>query len=308
MARRYRSRRYRPRSGRRLRMRRSTLKRIKKDIMKCNFPTKVKFMGLTEKKVMFLTKSFQIGLTAGTPGISFYLDPRQTENISSILKEQEIVYTKGKVETKFNATISNWDKICILGIYIKFQPRKNMWEASGNENINTVTCTYTMNNFPSGQRADLVNYDQQCKSSKQVFTFNSNEAFTIYVPAPTTMCSESPCVYKSKTWWALANIDPSTVDTEVPIEGEEEESEGSEEGTAPGGGSQGACRRVQRKGEEEEDDMEEEFIDAEAPPSLYYCTPVTDYLKPYIHAGRIHLESAGASYNVTINYKVALKG
>ena len=62
MARGYRSRSFRPgrRMGRRLLKKRSSLRKIKKDIMRCNFPTKVKFLGLTEKKVMFLTKTFTI--------------------------------------------------------------------------------------------------------------------------------------------------------------------------------------------------------------------------------------------------------
>lgn len=305
MARRYRSRRYRPRLGRRLRLRRSTLKRIKKDIMKCNFPTKVKFVGLTEKKVMFLTANTQINLKGGN-GISFYLDPMSTENLSSILKEAPFGDDDDDAGTharKF--TIANWDKICILGIYIKFQPVKNTWVANGADEINTVKCTYTMNDFPYWDKAQCIEYDKECKSSKQIFTFNSNESFTMYVPAPTTMCSDSPCVHKSKTWWALANLVatiPVNSAGNIVISDEEEEDDSESEGGQEGG-QQGMSRGM------EEDDM----IGA-TKGNLYYCSPevstpkntVDD--KPYIHAGRIHLESTGAKYNVTINYKVALKG
>lgn len=292
MARRYRSRRYRPRSGRRLRMRRSTLKRIKKDIMKCNFPTKVKFVGLTEKKVMFLTANAQLDLKGGN-GLSFYLDPLSTENLSSILKEE--TFGKGTDAKKY--TIANWDKICILGIYIKFQPVKNMWAANEDNEINTVKCTYTMNDFPYWDKAQCTLYDKECKSSKQIFTFNSNEAFTMYVPAPTTMSSDNPCVHKSKTWWALANLFPTipVKDGNIVINDEEEGSESEGEGEEEGG-EQGACRG-----------MEEDFEAVQN--TLYYCSPeVNKDDKPYIHAGRLHLESAGAKYNITINYKVALKG
>ena len=308
MARRYRNRRYRPRTARRFRMRRSTLKRIKKDIMKCNFPTKVKFMGLTEKKVMFLTKSFEFtmapaagqGQAAQHPdGISFYLDPLIAENINSILKTNTIVLAPPPAEGQQPVTgdfiVSNWDKLCILGIYIKFQPKKNTWTADGNANINTVKCTYTMNNFPS-QDVGLVKYDKECLSSKQVFTFNSNEAFTMYVPAPTTMCSDSPCVHKSKTWWALADLAKNLPGNTDFITGDESESEGeSEEG---------------EHGEELGDAMDEDVEMGQNNADPYYCTPkvTADVYKPYIHAGRVHLESVAASYNVTINFKVALKG
>ena len=303
MARRYRNRRYRPRTARRFRMRRSTLKRIKKDIMKCNFPTKVKFMGLTEKKVMFLTKSFEFtmapaagqGQAAQHPdGISFYLDPLIAENISSILKTNTIILQPGEPPVTGDYIVSNWDKLCILGIYIKFQPKKNTWTADGNANINTVKCTYTMNNFPSLD-AGLVKYDKECLSSKQVFTFNSNEAFTMYVPAPTTMCSDSPCVHKSKTWWAIADLAKNLPDNTDFITGDESDSEGEEDG----GHDQGLG-----------DAMDEDVEMGANNDDPYFCTPkVTDgKYKPYIHAGRVHLESVAASYNVTINFKVALKG
>ena len=301
MARRYRNRRYRPRTARRFRMRRSTLKRINKDIMKCNFPTKVKFMGLTEKKVMFLTKSFEFTMAPAADGqaaehqngISFYLDPLIAENIDSILKTNTIVLqppaTEGGQPVTGDYIVSNWDKLCILGIYIKFQPKKNTWTADGDANINTVKCTYTMNNFPS-QDEGLVKYDKECLSSKQVFTFNSNEAFTMYVPAPTTMCSDSPCVHKSKTWWALADLAKNLGEDDDFITGNESEEDGEH-------GELG-------------DAMDEDVEMGANNGDPYYCTPkvTANVYKPYIHAGRVHLESVAASYNVTINFKVALKG
>ena len=265
--------------------------------MKCNFPTKVKFMGLTEKKVMFLTKSFDFTIdpNAQNPhanGISFYLDPMIAENISSILKQVNIG-ANGTVDPQGTAfKVSNWDKLCILGIYIKFQPKKNMWAANdAANNINTVKCTYNMNNFPSGD-AGLVSYDKYCVSSKQVFTFNSNEAFTMYVPAPTTMCSDSPCVHKSKTWWAIADI-MRNIATDDGFIGDNSESEGDGEG---------------EDGEHGLGNAMDEDVEMGNTADPYFCTPEVHDFKPYIHAGRVHLESTGASYNVTINFKVALKG
>ena len=209
MARYYNRRRFARRVRRMRRSKRSSLSRVKKDIMKCNFPTKVKFMGLTEKKVMFLTKNLQISMITGQTTQQIVLDPMNTDNMVSLLADS-------------THNVYNWDKMCILGIYIKFQPLKNTWTAvapnaqNDNINIEQVKCIYSMNivdlarprnddDQPIG-RAPAIAYDTSAVKYKQVFTFNSNEAFTMYLPAPTTMCSDSPCVHRSKTWWSIANI------------------------------------------------------------------------------------------------------
>lgn len=280
MARGYRSRRYRPsrRVGRRFK-KSSSMRKVKKDILKCNFPTKVKFMGLSEKKVMFLTESATINDIS--TGYSTYLVPGRCPNISSIAK----VETAGD-----NLTVkySNWDKMCILGIYIKFQPIKNQWMGSAytpttttnpttgatnttwTETVDTISevkCTYTFNNVPD---ARMVEYDNANIHNKQVFTFNSNEAFTIYIPAPPTMSTDSACVHKSKTWWSITDMKVNG------LAGQRGESE-----------------------EYEDEEMEDEFIG----------TPYGNENAPMIHAGRLFLKSNGvAKYNITINYKVALKG
>ena len=272
MARGYRSRRYRPsrRVGRRFK-KSSTMRKVKKDILKCNFPTKVKFMGLSERKVMFLTENTTINDLA--TGHSMYLIPARCPNIQSIAN----IKVDGNVTAKF----SNWDKMCILGIYIKFQPIKNQWAGSTpsvtttqqgtiwNERVDTISevkCTYTFNNAPTDK---MIAYDSANILNKQVFTFNSNEAFTIYIPAPPTMSEASPCVYKSKTWWSI---------TDMRIDG------------IPG--QRGDC-------DDEDEVTEDEYIG----------TPYGNSSAPVIHAGRLYLKSDGeAKYNVTINYKVALKG
>ena len=210
-------------------------------------------MGLTEKKVMFLTKNTPINANS-----SFYLDIMDSDNINSILTvagqaPNTIVY-------------SNWDKFCILGIYIRFQPTKNTWSAGGQDEIAPIKCTYNMCNVPLAASAA---YDANNVTRKQVFTFNSNESFTMYVPAPTTMCSNSPCVHKSKTWWSIADIRKIIEGTVFQAEEDMSEDEYNDEIVGTPFGASG----------------------------------------PGVHAGRIHLESDGAfAYNVTINYKVALKG
>lgn len=277
MARSFRSRRYAPRLRRRYRVKKSSLSKIKKDIMKCNFPTKVKFMGLTEKKTMFLTKTQSLDITEN--GKSIYLNPLDTDNIVSIMN------SKQPLVDNTNVRVSNWDKICILGIYIKFQPKKNVWTADAAANINTVKCTYNMNNVEPADIAPLPGptpndppirpgftieqYDKTCLNQKQVFTFNSNESFTLYIPAPTTMEFGSACVLRSKTWWSLANMVSKQAGARTGEESEDESDESDEN----------------LEGVLDENDMGN-----------------------FIHAGRLYFESTGANYNITINYKVALKG
>ena len=228
-------------------------------------------MGLSERKVMFLTENDTLNDLA--TGHSMYLVPGRCPNIQSIAN---VKAAGDNLTVKY----SNWDKMCILGIYIKFQPIKNQWAGSAltatttqqgntifNERVDTISevqCTYTFNNAPTDK---MLAYDADNVLNKQVFTFNSNEAFTIYIPAPPTMSSESPCVYKSKTWWSI---------TDMKLDG------------LPG-----------QRGEEEDEVTEDEYIG----------TPYGNATAPLIHAGRLYLKSTGeAKYNVTINYKVALKG
>lgn len=288
MARGYRSRRYRVarRSSRRFK-KSSSLRKIKKDILKCNFPTKVKFMGLPEKKVMFLTQDYDLNFTSTGTGANkvgtshvIILDPMATENIDSIL-DQKIFTAIGGSQIK--GTFSNWDKLCILGIYIKFQPKKNVWTANADGDIVPVKCTYTMNNCPltykvGEETKELATvYDKANLVNKQIFTFNSNEAFTIYVPAPTTMCSESPVVHKSKTWWSITDLQQTL--------------------------KENTFKAIMDEVSEDEEEGEYQDI----------ASPVVDVggvaqVKPSLSAGRLYLYAEAGGYNITINYKVALKG
>lgn len=293
MARGYRSRRFRPgrRMGRRLLKRRSSMARIKRDIMKCNFPTKVKFMGLPERKVMFLTTNGNILLNGNNPQI-LPLQPLECPNISSIMNPTSLGENRPTIK------LTNWDKICILGIYIKMQPVKNQWtgaaagQGQAADTINEVQCTYTFDNCPVNQ---APTYDSRNINNKQIFTFNSNEAFTIYIPAPPTMQRMesmqlnvagvqgnvvipqiSDCVvHKSKTWWSLADLKVQAFGNFQNVRGEDED-------------------------EDEDEDEEDE---------ANIGTPYGNTFSPILHAGRLFFRSNGvAQYNVTINYKVALKG
>ena len=133
------------------RSKRSSLSRVKKDIMKCNFPTKVKFMGLTERKVMFLTKNLQISMV-GTPAQGqvaakpatqqIILDPVAADNFKSLIADPD-------------DNIFNWDKMCILGIYIKFQPLKNMWDAG--DGNNTITNEGSIETTSAGSGVNSIN-------------------------------------------------------------------------------------------------------------------------------------------------------
>lgn len=282
MARGYRSRRYRPsrRIGRRFK-KSSSMRKVKKDILKCNFPTKVKFMGLSERKVMFLTRTEKLALANTNKCI--LLNPLLCPNVISLM------------DVDSGAKLSNWDKFCILGIYIKMQPVKNQWTGAAADTINEVQCTYTYNNCPEGQAAT---FDNDNINRKQIFTFNSNEAFTIYIPAPPTMSYRDPIqvpvngipnvtnatvtipqssdcvVHKSKTWWSLADLKANTTGRQMI-------------------------------GEEEEGSMD---YDGESDEDMI-GSPYDNTTSPIVHAGRLFFKCSGAaSYNVTINYKVALKG
>ena len=247
--------------------------RVKKDIMKCNFPTKVKFMGLPEKKVMFLTKTFSVKISGEkAKATSIPLSPMDASNIESIQKTLTI--------GKDAARAFNWDKMCILGIYIRFQPNRNDFNAAAVDKTNgekdplanaivPIECTYTLNNASTSL---MSQYDALNMPNKQVFTFGSNEAFTIYIPAPSTMETISATVHRPKTWWSLADLSEWGVTYKESkrqfVFDEDSSEEGDDYGAVVGNGN-------------------------------------------LMHAGRLALRAlagSSASYNITINFKVALKG
>lgn len=235
-------------------------------------------MGLTERKVMFLTKNETLAFAgAANETHSLYLSPINTDNLTSILGAAvPLVDVNGG---GVNARIANWDKFCILGIYIKIQPIANMFNgAGGQQSISPVQCIYSMNNVGVDFMQD---FDKNAVTKKQVFTFNSNEAFTIYVPAPTTMEENTAVVHKSKTWWSIDDLAPIANYFRGDVD---------EEG------------KVEEKG----DCLCSEIGDEEDVPE--WGNVLTDG-GSHMHAGRLAFVSSGtAAFNVTINYKVALKG
>lgn len=261
-----------PRRNRRLSKKRRTMAILKKDIRKCNFPNKVKFLGMTERKTMFLYKEEILN----TQNWSYYLEPVNTSNVGTLRSWSNV----GAEGHQSLAMLTNWDKFCVLGIYVRFQPVANVYDGTVDaQSISQIKCTYTMNNVDTVTWLDDKNnvhdgfnpnyYDTANINNKQVFTFNSNESFTLYIPAPTTMCFNSPVVQKSKTWWSLSEIKPIDYSAIRRADGFSEDSD--------------------------EDDYDREGVLADNQFSM--------------HCGRIHLESNQAiRYNVTINYKVALKG
>ena len=257
----YRRSRLRRRGGKKI-----SLRKLKKDILKCNFPTKIKFLGLTEKKTMFLTQSGTI-----TGNHSFVLNPLATDNYSTLT---------GNIVNH-----CNWDKICILGIYIRIQPTVNTFQGTVKQGtgpdaveyvgstITQVQCTYNMNVIDDPSLAeDPINkeeYDNAGIKNKQVFTFNSNESFTIYIPAPSTMSTVDAVIHKPKTWWSLVNL-------------------------------YGGTYKVDHNGRRNvsEDDDEE-----------YGSILPTAQDRPTFTAGRIFFKAnTNVSFNYTVNYKVALRG
>ena len=227
---------------------------------------------------MFLTKEGTI-----TGPTSIILNPVETDNFITILGNK--------------IGHSNWDKICILGIYIKIQPNRNIWDGTttgqndvSEKSITQVKCTYNMNvvydpNAPVQDpnaapnvnvNPDAAVYDADGLVNKQVFTFNSNEAFTIYIPTPSTMSTNDPVIHKPKTWWSLVNLKD---------------------------GQYTAARNqmIEDSGDEDDDgDDEDDFVSSILPNST---------AKACMTAGRIFFQAgAKVSFNYTINYKVALRG
>ena len=233
-------------------------------------------MGLTERKVMFLTKTMDLSIGAHKDdkkedvkkGQVIILDPMNTENVGSLGSDPST--------SNDDERVYNWDKICILGIYIKFQPKKNMWSTgTGNDMITPIKCIYSSHILPTGTNTNdtVLKFEENLINKKQVFTFNSNEAFTMYLPAPTTMSSEDPSVHRSKTWWSLYNI-----------------------------GVHATSNNVQ-------DTFGDQIIEEDDDEDLPEYSAITGATRPYVSAGVLFLTTDNvANYNVTINYKVALKG
>lgn len=291
-----------------------TLKKVKRDILKCNFPTKVKFIGLPEKKTMFLTDQ-QIIVTGDTTegdqqNKTLYLYPTKCPNIKTLYRQQEFGIG-GTIEKPIttNGLFANWDKYCVLAVYIRIQPEANIFDGSNGKKIVPIRCYYAMNNNlvfdetttvvnnnvqPSqtigGQSVKSVidEYGEHLLLDKPIFTFNSNEHCTFVLKAPQTMQSDQPVVHKKYEWWSL--VDQALLD--------DKKYAGAKTG------NQSSMRE-----ESEDEDEDEELDDTVVPLSTPLVSLRSDYL-PIVHCGHLYFDSGATpvKINVTINYKIALRG
>lgn len=299
-------RRYRRRVPRvRRRFRGAALRKVKRDILKCNFPTKVKFIGLPEKKVMFLTEQTTITTKAKYNGETFasddrtlFLYPTRCRNFRTLYKKGNIIRhikDSGDQDMGSSAIFSNWDKYCVLAVYIRIQPQLNMFDGQGEKVITPVRCYYAMNNniifkddmVDNGHAIQqlLGLYNEQMLEEKPLFTFNSNEHFTFVLRAPQTMQTDTPVVHKKYTWWSI--VDQAII---------------ANNDTVFSGADSGKYAAMHEDIEPEENEC------------LPFSTPLIGFRSkelPAVHCGHLFFtteDGTPVNLNVTINYKIALKG
>lgn len=247
------------------------LKRVKKDILKNNFPTKIKFIGLPEKKIMFLQATQTVTINNGS-GKTLVLNPLNTSNVNTLYETRVIV-------NQVNGKVCNWDKLSVLAIYIRIQPNMNMFTGDGNSAIVPVKCFYSINNSVYEEDNDnnqLNIYNGFLLNKKNIFTFNSNESFTLVLKGPSSMSTQTPAIRKSYSWWSLAD------------------------GKFKNGTQILKDTKDYNDEEYEEDTNEEELED--------YGSPFGNGV--LFHYGYLFFNPIGANvtFNVSISYKVALKG
>ena len=245
--------------------RKREMARIKKDIMKCNFPTKIKFMGLPERKTMFLQKEITLDSANLPTHFSITLNPFDTTNLSTL----------------FDGTVPNWDKIKVLAIYVKMTPNRNMWSEASS--MTPIKCFYVVSNAKNGDA-----YDEDLKNKKQLFVFNCNENFTIYLGKPQTMTASDGVIYKPGQWFSLGEFTGKA--KQLQMEEEEDEDDDDKQ-----------KRGMIKDDEEEREDEEEDF---------FIGTNADDVdSRSTMSCGRLHFTSTKAiDYTISISYKVALKG
>ncbi len=267
----------------RYRQSKAFLSSIKKDILKCNFPTKVKLIKLNEKKTMYLTDEHPNYVISAATGSSLPLFPTKSSNILSFMHKGNAL-DGGSNQLTFR--FGDWDTIRILRVIIKVQPITNIF-AGGNQNIiQTVNCFYSMNNAvetPNALYQIQPSYDNSLLNYKQKFTFNNNESFTLVIEKPQTMSTDSPVVHSYKTTWSLSDQTIFALNNgnwQTQREDNQDDSENEEE-----------CEYLHDK-------------------LGIINSPLYDAgVAPAIHCGRLYFKPSGdCAFNITINYKVALKG
>ena len=83
----------------RYRQSKAFLSSIKKDILKCNFPTKVKLIKLNEKKTMYLTDEHPNYVISAATGSSLPLFPTKSSNILSFMHKGNALDGGSKINT-----------------------------------------------------------------------------------------------------------------------------------------------------------------------------------------------------------------
>lgn len=279
---------YKPRRrvSRRYLKKKKLMARIKKDINKCNFPTKIKFVGLPEKKVMFLQETINLekmstGIMEGTGTnikekkysgpVSIILNPMNCDTTTLF---KTIAVSGNDVECP------NFDKFTILGVYIKMTPNANNY-APG-QSLRPISCFYALNtpSYDTSITTSTTKFDYATRGLKQKFSFNCNENFTFFLNRPQTMDLDSPVIYKAGTWWSLGELKESS--RKLPAE----------------------TIQSRRREEIEEDYEEEEDVES---------TGIQGN-KVEMNCGRLFFwsenseDSVSIPYTMTISYKIALKG
>ena len=281
-----------------------TLKKVKRDILKCNFPTKVKFIGLPEKKTMFLTKQETIYTTDHEENAQnvaanrvLYLYPTACDNFTTLYKDVYL-FNDGDKANRIQSILANWDKYCVLAVYIRIQPQANIFDGTAGKSIVPIKCYYAMNNnLDFGTEGTvrghtiqeaLNDYGRELVVEKPIFTFNSNEHCTFVLKAPQTMESDTPVVHNKYTWWSL--VDQAILKRgEYKFDGAREEENSKDEdwsGDDEGDGEQNLC------------------------PLGTPIIPLRNDQLPAVHCGHLYFDSGDTpvALNVTINYKIALRG
>lgn len=257
--------------------------------MHVNFPKKIKLIYLPERKTMFLKHSEQLTVThAGTPLVLY---PTKTENVESIINSYTFNTTSGSTIT---TRLGNWDKYCVERVYIQIQPKMNNYDGSNDRSsIFPVSCFYAINNnvaMPQDNTQTAITdvlantYDNASLKYKHLFTFNSNESFTFVLETPSTMSTDSPKIHGKRAWWSLAD----------------QQIFGVTEG-------QWRSTNMEDDGVGEDVDVIDDNIGVINSPF------VSRGLAPAVHCGRLYFAaepniSTGITFNITLNYKVSLRG
>lgn len=182
--------------------------KIKRDLAHLNFSRKVKIMGLTEYKTMYLRETGSIDLSSTKQWDSIVLRPDQAQNLNTLYS----VVTRDKESVK----VPNWEKFRVTAVYVHVQPIYNTFDETTGQ-IHNVESFYSVGSLGSAlaNSADAKSYH----NVKETFTFSTNDNFTFVIRAPESMeCTsggsgdgittsiDSIAVYPRYQWWSLKDM------------------------------------------------------------------------------------------------------